>query len=152
MANQSMTAEAAPPRAARVRPRPDEETPADLVPLRLRMSPGGMVLDLGYPDIVIGRHSEADVRLPLPDVSRRHCRLLFAAGRWHIRDLKSLNGVFVNDELVDETELHDGDNVRIGGFNFVVELEGGSGNVLQRLIRDLPRLKPTSRLDSMRRA
>ena len=47
-------------------------------------------------DMLIGRHSQADIRLPLPDVSRRHCRFFFGEGVWQVLDLNSLNGVFLN--------------------------------------------------------
>jgi pSer/pThr/pTyr-binding forkhead associated (FHA) protein len=72
--------------------------------------------------MVIGRHTGADVRLPLPDVSRRHCRCLFIDGTWHILDLNSLNGVWVNERPVQQAVLRQGDNVHIGGFTFTVDL------------------------------
>jgi len=95
-----------------------------LTPLRLLLQPSGMALELTRPDILVGRHSECDVRLPLPDVSRKHCRFQFHAGCWHVVDLSSLNGVFVNDEPVERMVLRQGDRVRIGGFTFLVELPG----------------------------
>ena len=79
------------------------------------------------PDAIVGRHTEADVRLPLPDVSRRHCRLLFREGVWRITDLNSLNGVQVNDESVLDAPLEQDDRLRIGGFHFVVDLTPDAG-------------------------
>jgi pSer/pThr/pTyr-binding forkhead associated (FHA) protein len=72
--------------------------------------------------MLVGRHSGADVRLPLPDVSRRHCRCLFIDGTWHVLDLNSLNGLWVNDEPVQQAVMRQGDQVRIGGFTFTVDL------------------------------
>ena len=92
------------------------------VPLRLVLRPGTTAVELTRPDMLIGRHSDADVRLSLPDVSRRHCRLVFAASRWQIFDLNSLNGVFVNGDRVQQATLDDGDIIRIGGLTFQVEL------------------------------
>src|SRR5438128_1985002 len=69
----------------------------DFVPLRLLAQPGGLCIELTKPDMLIGRHSEADVRLALPDVSRRHCRFVFAQGQWQVIDLNSLNGIYVNE-------------------------------------------------------
>src|SRR5947209_10480206 len=103
-------------------PRAGEELPPDFVPLRLVIQPGGVAIELGRPDLLAGRHSAADVRLPLPDVSRRHCRFLFVEGCWQVVDLNSLNGVFVNDEPVLQAPLRQGDLVRIGGFTFAVDL------------------------------
>jgi hypothetical protein len=107
-------------RLHRVDLRPNE--PADFVPLRLVLHPGGSVIDVDRPDVVVGRHTEADVRLPLPDVSRRHCRLQFVEGCWQVIDMQSLNGVFVNGEMVLQAPLVEGDLLRIGSFTFSIEL------------------------------
>jgi predicted component of type VI protein secretion system len=97
----------------------------DLVPLRLCLRPGRFSVELTRSGLVFGRHSSADVRLPLPDVSRRHCRFVYQGGRWEVIDLDSLNGIYVNDALVPRAELHPGDTLRIGGFIFDVELRDG---------------------------
>jgi pSer/pThr/pTyr-binding forkhead associated (FHA) protein len=96
--------------------------PEPFQPLRLVLQPSGMVLEVTEPDVVVGRHSEAGLRLPLADVSRRHCRLTFKEGTWHLTDLNSLNGVQVNGEKVLESTLVNGDLLRIGGFTFAVEI------------------------------
>jgi pSer/pThr/pTyr-binding forkhead associated (FHA) protein len=54
-------------------------------------------------------------------VSRRHCRLVYADGRWEVSDLNSLNGVFVNGERVKQATLRHDDELRLGGFTFRVE-------------------------------
>src|SRR5262249_52809061 len=118
--------------------------PPDFVPLRLVLQPGGTVIELTHPDMLVGRHSEADVRLPLPDVSRRHCRFVYGGGRWQVLDLNSLNGVYVNAAPVQQAYLAQGDLVRIGGFVFAVDLAGddpaadGAG-VLHNIFKALPR-------------
>ncbi len=91
-------------------------------PLLLTLVPGGSSISLTLADILVGRHSEADVRLLLPDVSRRHCRFRFHAGHWYVHDLQSMNGVFVNDERVGQAEIHEADIVRIGGYTFEVHI------------------------------
>ena len=96
--------------------------PPDFQPLRLVLQPTGTVIELTHPDIIVGRHSEVDVRLPLPDISRRHCRFVFENGSWVITDLNSLNGIYVNDEPVAQATLKQGDRLRIGGFVFAVDL------------------------------
>jgi hypothetical protein len=98
------------------------ELPADFVPLRLVLTPSGVILELDLPDMTLGRHSDADLRLPMPDVSRRHCRFLWTAGVWSVSDLASLNGVHVNGQSVQYSELAQNDVVRIGGFTFTVDL------------------------------
>ena len=102
--------------------------PDEFSPMRLVLQPSGMVLEVNEPDVVVGRHSEAGLRLPLADISRRHCRLTFKAGVWHVADMNSLNGVQVNGESVLEATLEHGDTLRIGGFTFGVEV-GQAGHV-----------------------
>jgi pSer/pThr/pTyr-binding forkhead associated (FHA) protein len=97
----------------------------DFAPLHLRMHPGGHPIVLTGPDVLLGRHSEADLRMPLPDVSRRHCRFVFAGGTWQLIDLDSLNGVYLNGARVRRAALHPGDHIRICGFEFDVEVPDG---------------------------
>ena len=108
-----------------------DTTPADgrsddFVPMRLRLQPGGHAIDLTCPDVLLGRHSEADLRMPLPDVSRRHCRFVYSAAGWQVIDLDSLNGVYVNGCRVRRVSiLRPGDQVRIGAMEFDVETVAG---------------------------
>ena len=100
----------------------------ELLPLRLILQPSGQALELDRPDMVLGRHSKADVRLPLPDVSRRHCRFVWSDGSWQVFDLQSLNGVYINDQLVAQATLRPGDTLRIGGFTFMVAFATATGS------------------------
>src|SRR5687767_2589577 len=70
--------------------RPPADLPPGFVPLRLVLQPSGTAVEVDRPEVLIGRHSDADLRLPLPDVSRRHCRLEFVEGCWQVIDLHSL--------------------------------------------------------------
>jgi pSer/pThr/pTyr-binding forkhead associated (FHA) protein len=119
-----------------------DETPAEFVPLRLVLQPAGTVIEVDRPEMVIGRHTEADIRLPLPDVSRRHCRIQYVDGRWQVVDLNSLNGTKVNGEPVQRAFLEQGDTLRIGGFIFAIDLGGafskpGSGGHVQSILQTL---------------
>lgn len=108
---------------------PDPELPPDFLPLRLVLQPTGHSVELTRPDMVLGRHSGADLRLPLPDVSRRHCRFAFLDGCWQLFDLNSLNGTYVNNERVTHTILQHGDAIRMGGFTFMVQLQASHATV-----------------------
>jgi pSer/pThr/pTyr-binding forkhead associated (FHA) protein len=120
---------------------PDAETPPDFYPLRLIHQPSGRPLELIRPIVLVGRHTEADVRLPLPDVSRRHCRFTFSEGRWQVHDLNSLNGVYVNHQAVQRADLQQGDLVRIGGFVFTVDLthreSSGGAEATEEMVRSI---------------
>jgi pSer/pThr/pTyr-binding forkhead associated (FHA) protein len=120
------------------RPAPAEpELPAGFVPLRLILQPSRTAIELDRPDMLVGRHSACDVRLPLPDVSRRHCRFIHVEGCWQVVDLNSLNGVFVNEEAVLQSPLRQGDLVRIGGFTFAVDLSPCAAADPESLIQGL---------------
>jgi pSer/pThr/pTyr-binding forkhead associated (FHA) protein len=123
------------------------ELPPGFFPLRLVHSPTGRVLEMTRPEVLVGRHTEVDVRLPLPDVSRRHCRFSFREGHWHVIDLNSLNGLFVNSQPVQDAELHQNDLVRIGGFVFAVDLESrlnpaGGSEATEEMFRSLFEARP----------
>jgi len=96
--------------------------PANGLPLRLLLQPEGSSLELNRPEMLVGRHSEADVRLRSPEVSRRHCRFVFALGQWQVFDLNSLNGVWVNGLRVQHAVLQNKDVVHIGSYDFEVEI------------------------------
>ncbi len=100
--------------------------PEGFAPLRLLLQPGGLCVELARPDMIVGRHSSADVRLALPDVSRRHCRFVFSDRQWEVFDLNSLNGIFVNGARLQEAVLSHGDTVRIGSLTFRVDLQAES--------------------------
>ena len=94
------------------------------VPLRLVPQDTGVAIELNRADMVLGRHSAADICLPVPDVSRRHCRFTFRDGAWHVHDLKSLNGTFLNGEEVKEAQACHGDTLRVGEAAFFIEFGG----------------------------
>jgi len=91
------------------------------VPLRMRSETGLVIVEIDQVTATIGRHSEADVRLPAADISRRHCQVSFEDDVWCVRDLSSLNGIFVNGERGDAAPLYIGDRLRLGTITFIIE-------------------------------
>lgn len=74
---------------------------------------------------VIGRNPDADLRLPLPSVSRRHCEIVVDDSGPRARDLGSANGTYLNDlRLTSETELGPGDTIMIGPCRFTIQING----------------------------
>src|SRR5262249_4589027 len=65
-------------------------------------------------EITIGRSESANIQVDQDSVSRQHARLVTIGGRIVLHDLGSTNGTFVNDDLIEQSELKDGDLVRIG--------------------------------------
>ena len=66
-----------------------------------------------------GRHVESDIFLDDISVSRRHVQFRRTADGVVVKDLGSLNGTYVNRELVDEVLLQPEDEVQIGKFRLV---------------------------------
>jgi len=69
--------------------------------------------------IQVGRHPESDIFLDDITVSRRHAEIVRDSTSYRVRDVGSLNGTYVNRDLVTESELSDGDEVRIGKYKLV---------------------------------
>jgi pSer/pThr/pTyr-binding forkhead associated (FHA) protein len=107
------------------------------VPLLIKVLPEGRVVELTRPAVVVGRHSGADLRLAYPDVSRRHCRLVFDEGLWRVHDLDSLNGVYVNGERMNEAALYAGDEIRLGEATLLVTAAPGPEAEVLRSIADV---------------
>src|SRR5207302_2212697 len=74
----------------------------------------------------LGRASTNRVVLKDELCSREHAEVYFADGRWHLRDLSSLNGTRINDLRLDsEWELSPNDEVHLGRTHLVFVEEMG---------------------------
>jgi Protein of unknown function (DUF3662)/FHA domain len=85
----------------------------------------GMKHPLDPPGIVIGRGTEADLRINDPGVSRRHAEIRVRAGDRHgtsvsVVDLGSTNGMLVNGSKVQQATLEDGGTIKIGNTTMTV--------------------------------
>jgi pSer/pThr/pTyr-binding forkhead associated (FHA) protein len=77
---------------------------------------------------VIGRPA-LEIFLDSPKVSMRHARIDVKGTQAAIEDLNSKNGTFVENARVQvPTALHHGDEIRIGRFKFVFQLEESTGS------------------------
>lgn len=75
------------------------------------------------PEVVIGRHSEDDIRVPDVRVSRHHAKLVAKhTGGFEIHNLTAVrsepNPMLVNGEAREHADIADGDVVSLGGVNF----------------------------------
>jgi pSer/pThr/pTyr-binding forkhead associated (FHA) protein len=73
---------------------------------------------------IVGRREDCDLRIPLGDVSRKHCRLIKDDDSLRVEDLGSSNGTYRNGERVQESVLAAGDRVKVGPVTFVVQIDG----------------------------
>ncbi len=72
---------------------------------------------------VIGRSREADLTVAHPMISRKHCELYEVNGLVMVRDLGSLNGLFVGGRQVNEAALHPNAEFTVGPLTFRVEYQ-----------------------------
>jgi len=73
---------------------------------------------------VIGRREDCDLRIPVSEVSRKHCRIIKEGQGLKLEDLGSSNGTFHNGHRVQEAALRPGDCVEVGPVVFVVQING----------------------------
>ena len=82
-------------------------------------------LELSHDTYLVGRDSSCGVVLEDDAVSRRHATIERIEHGYCLRDLKSLNGSFVNEVKVEECVLKSGDRIRFGKqiYKFVAGTE-----------------------------
>lgn len=78
----------------------------------------GKKFNVGRPQTIVGRSSKADIQIDQEAVSRNHCKIINTGNAILLRDTESTNGTYVNDEVVDEYVLRDGDLVKVGRVIF----------------------------------
>ncbi len=71
---------------------------------------------LNNTNVSVGRNPDSDIFLDDVTVSRKHAVFIASEDGYLIRDTGSLNGVYVNGQLVDEKLLSSGDEVQVGKF------------------------------------
>ena len=78
--------------------------------------PEGAESSLELPEDItsVGRVPENVLQIEDDSVSSSHAQIFFKDGKFHVRDLGSTNGTFVNGEQVNESPLNSGDEVRFG--------------------------------------
>lgn len=106
---------------------PPEEQPFGLVAQRratLVLEVNGIRHPLTPPGFVIGRGSDADVRITDPGISRQHARVVVAGDpadpRISIEDLGSTNGITVDGRRVRQATLVEGSRIEIGNTRLLV--------------------------------
>lgn len=81
---------------------------------------GGDAIPLLKDRLVVGRHARCDIVLEFPNVSQKHCELIFENGYWKLADLGSRNGVKVNGERIESKWLQPGDEVSIAKHRYEI--------------------------------
>ncbi len=102
--------------AAKSRPKPPK--PARGAPTHVAIVEGanaGENISLDDAPLLIGRGSDAGIRLDDDYVSTRHARIAASGDQWFVEDLGSTNGTYLGSQrLTQPTSLQLGSKVRIG--------------------------------------
>jgi len=93
----------------------------------------GLPVSVDKSIVLVGRHPSCDVVLSQSlKVSRKHCCFVQIGAQILVRDLGSLNGVWLNNQRIDREEIVNiGDEVMIADLAFVVQdLQPSEGDEL----------------------
>jgi len=103
------------------------ETAINRAPLVLEVN--GTRHPLQPPGLVIGRGSDADLRINDPGISRRHAQIRVSPAGPEVKidivDLGSTNGIAVNGQRVHQATLHEGSRIEIGSTRMLVHAPAG---------------------------
>lgn len=77
--------------------------------------------------VIVGRSREAGAQIALsynPSISKKHCKIIIANGRYYVEDLGSANGTYINGERVNaKKEFASGSTLRLGQVEMIVFME-----------------------------
>jgi signal transduction histidine kinase/pSer/pThr/pTyr-binding forkhead associated (FHA) protein len=111
---------------------PVAATEGGIVPrlILIKGTDDGKQFELTQSSHSVGRDSGSSIRLVDTEVSRRHAEFRLVNGAWHLIDIGSANGTFVNGQPVKDAALQPGDRIQIGQSILVFSLgrsEPGKG-------------------------
>lgn len=105
---------------AEVTAAPEKPISAASVELRVIRGPQiGMSYTLNSDSLSIGRSPQCDIFLNDMTVSRLHATITRTNGIFTIEDANSFNGVWINNESIENASLKEGDIIQIGVFCLV---------------------------------
>lgn len=97
-------------------------------------------LPLNQPVMTLGRRTDNDIVLSLPDVSRQHAQIRWRFGRFVIHDLGSRAGTKVNGNRIQECVLQPGDVIVLSNA-ILIYGEGGGNQEARRPIANSAKKK-----------
>lgn len=92
--------------------------------LRIRyQDPDGVQTELMLAEkpITIGRSPDADIITLDERASRMHCGIRIWDGEYYVKDLKSKNGTYLNNQKVEMAKIKPGDKIRLGNSILTVD-------------------------------
>jgi hypothetical protein len=110
---------------------PDEPTTEPVLARLEFADTHGGIIDVTSPRTVIGRHSDANIRVNDVRVSRHHALLVLGDGGTfeihnQMADRAEPNPILINGEIREHAVLRDGDRVSLGGVSFTFRYAGAA--------------------------
>lgn len=93
---------------------PDRPSPRSACVVVIHGEGLGRRADIADAPVLVGRSQEADICIAHRSVSREHCRIWRDGDACRVRDLGATNPLRVNEQVVTEAALADGDHVTVG--------------------------------------
>ena len=111
-------------RIYRASPSETEAVSAEELGMEPEREPATVTIDgsphrLDKPVVVIGRSKESDIRVPDPNISRRHAEIRQEGSTFWIVDLDSTNGIAVNGRALKRAKLDHEDRITLGSTELV---------------------------------
>ena len=89
----------------------------------LRPRDGSAAIELTKPKMTAGRDPSCDIAIRSSSISLHHCLLYIFEGWWFVRDLKSTNGIRINNVSFREHLLRPGSHLSIGKLEYTIDYE-----------------------------
>lgn len=88
-------------------------------------SPVQLVLTVNQPEYLIGKNPNMvnGAVTHNPAISRVHCKITFAQGRYYLTDMGSANGTYVNQQRLEKqqtVEINSGDYLKLANSDFII--------------------------------
>lgn len=96
-------------------------------------------IDLNWGTTVIGREAEVDVAIEHASISHRHCKVVLDAEGVRVRDCGSTNGTFIDGTPVREAPLSNGQTLRLGDVELILEYDASRVSVPELVVPETPK-------------
>jgi pSer/pThr/pTyr-binding forkhead associated (FHA) protein len=74
---------------------------------------------------IVGRREDCDLRIPVGEVSRKHCRFIKEGDTVRVEDMGSSNGTYHNGHRIAGSAIvQPGDSIEVGPVIFVAQIDG----------------------------
>lgn len=100
--------------------------------------------------VILGRGTDADIKLDDELISRRHCSLTFDGRNVMVQDLGSTNGTFVDGSPVQKMQLDSDNRLQIGKMVLKVDFKDPSEEAFDRELYEAATMDPLTKISNRR--